>query len=231
MPLKITVNGVVASDSLSFDPTGADRCWRGQSIDISLNAGENTIRLESVNATGSPHIDWMALDSLPPGLLRVETSPAVATTISVDDIPRNDWGLDWVKMPPGEYTISASDVPEYLTPAEVEVTYYPAEGDPTTQIQPLSQPVAVNSEVTTGVVISFILLGYLRVEISPVLSVAPTIFVDGNPMNDWGLWVSLEAGEYTVSFQEMDGYQTPPPIVVTVNPGETTHVTGVYEPL
>jgi len=168
----------------------------------------------------------------PPGLLRVETSPAVATTISVDGIPRNDWGLDWVKMPPGEYTISASDVPEHLTPAEVEVTYYPAEGDPPPpETQPLSQPIVVNSEVTTGVVISFIPLGYLRVEISPVLPVAPTIFVDGNPMNDWGLWVSLEAGEYTVSFQEMDGYQTPSPIVVTVNPGETTHVTGVYESL
>jgi len=162
--------------------------------------------------------------SLPPGLLRVETSPAVPTTVSVDGIPRNNWGLDWVKMPAGEYTLSFTDVPGFLTPTEVEVTYYPPGGEPVSQ--PLSQPVEVLADVTTVVVIHFIQLGYLRVEIGPVLPVPPTIFVDGNPMNDWGLWVSLEAGEYTVSFQEMDGYQTPPPTVVTVNPGETTHVTG-----
>jgi unsaturated rhamnogalacturonyl hydrolase len=227
-PLEVTVNGVVASDSLSFVPTGADRCWRGQSIDISLNAGDNIIRLESVDDAGGPHIDWLALDSLPTGLLRVETSPAVATTISVGGIPRNDWGLDWVKMPPGEYTLSFTDVSGYLTPVEVEVTFYPPEGDPVTQTQPLSQTIVVDSGVTTRVVASFIPLGNLRVETSPVLPVANTIFVDGNPMNDWGLWVNLEAGEYTVSFEEMDGYLTPPPTVVSVTSGVTTHVTGDY---
>jgi hypothetical protein len=227
MPLKITVNGVVISDSLSFVPTGADRCWRGQSLDIALKAGDNTIRLESINATGGPHLDWLALDYLPTGLLRVETSPAVATRISANGIPRNDWGVDWVKMPPGEYTLSVSDVTGFLTPTEVEVTYYPPEGDPVTQNQPLSQPVVVSSEVTTQVVIPFIQLGNLRVEVSPALPA--TIFVDGNPMNDWGLWVNLEAGDYTVSFQDMDEYQTPPPTVVTVTPGVTTYVTGNYE--
>jgi hypothetical protein len=165
----------------------------------------------------------------PPGLLRVETSPAVATTIYVDGIPRNDWGLDWVKMTPGEYTLSVSDVTGYLTPTEIEVTYYPPEGDPVTQTQPLSQPVEVYSDGTTQVVVSFTQLGNLRVETSPVLPTANTIFVDGNPMNDWGLWVNLEAGDYTVSFQDMDGYQTPPPTAVAVTSGVTTHVTGDYD--
>jgi hypothetical protein len=163
------------------------------------------------------------------GLLRVETSPAVATTILIDGIPRNDWGLDWVKMPPGEYTLSVSDVTGYLTPTEVEVTYYPPEGDPVTQNQLLSEPILVASGGTTQVVVSFIQLGNLRVETSPVLPTANTIFVDGNPMNDWGLWVNLEAGDYTVSFQDMDGYQTPPPTVVTVTSGITTYVSGNYE--
>jgi hypothetical protein len=177
---------------------------------------------------GTNYGDDMNFTTEPPGLLRVETSPAVATTISVGGIPRNDWGLDWVKMPPGEYTLSFGDVPGYLTPVEVEVTFYPPEGDPVTQTQPLSQTIAVDSGVTSRVVASFIPLGNLRVETSPVLPVANTIFVDGNPMNDWGLWVNLEAGEYTVSFEEMDGYQTPPPAVVSVTSGVTTHVTGDY---
>ncbi len=63
MPMKITVNGVVVSSSLAFNPTGAYSCWRSQTISVSLNAGNNTIRLESVNSTGGPHIDWIALDS------------------------------------------------------------------------------------------------------------------------------------------------------------------------
>ena len=82
MPMKITVNGVVVSSSLAFNPTGAYRCWRSQTISVSLNAGDNTIRLESVNSTGGPHIDWIALDSTstapPPGNNLALTKPATA---------------------------------------------------------------------------------------------------------------------------------------------------------
>ena len=76
--------------------------------------------------------------------------------------------------------------------------------------------------------VNFIELGYLRVQISPWIPDPPTIFVDGEPMNDWGLWVSLEDGDYTISFQAIDGYLTPPPIVVTVTAGEMTEVFGDY---
>ena len=97
---------------------------------------------------GTNYGDDVSFTTEPPGLLRVEASPSVATTIFVDDIPRNDWGLDWVKMPPGEYTLSVSAVTGYLTPTEVEVTYYPPEGDPIIQTQPLSEP--SEPSITTG---------------------------------------------------------------------------------
>lgn len=244
------------------------------------------------------------------GLLRVQTSPATQTTISVDGIPRNDWSLDWVKMPAGEYMLSFSDVAGYATPTEVEITYYPGGGpvthslsepieilpdtvtevivnftqlgnlwvetSPAVQtvisldgstanswgfwtdllpgdyyisvtdvvafatpvevevtypgqsaiIQAISEPIAVYAGGTTHVVLYFAQLGNLWVETSPALPA--TIFLDGNPMNDWSFWVSLEPGEYTVSFEDIDGYITPDPVVVTINPGEMTHVIGEY---
>lgn len=248
--------------------------------------------------------------TLPQGLLRVETSPAVPTTILANGIPRNAWGLDWVKMPAGEYTLSFTDTPGYLAPEVIEVTY-PGEdaitqpvtepitvyADETTEVmvhcvqlgnlwvrtdpmvstiisldgappannwgfwvdllpgdydlslsdvvgyatplevevtypgqeavsQSISAPITVEPGGTTEVVIHFIQLGNLQVETSPMLPA--TIFVDGEPMNEWGFWLYLEAGEYTVSFEDMPGYITPSPEVVIITAGVTTEVTGYY---
>jgi hypothetical protein len=38
------------------------------------------------------------------GFLRVQTSPAVASTITVDSVPRNDWGM-WTDLPTGSHTV------------------------------------------------------------------------------------------------------------------------------
>ncbi len=246
------------------------------------------------------------------GQLRLETDPAVPTTISIDGIPRSAWGLDWVKMLPGEYTLSFTDTPGYLAPEVIEVTY-PGEDaitqpvtepitvyvDETTEVmvhcvhlgnlwvrtdpavstivsldgtppsnnwgfwvdllpgddyhlsvgdvvgyatpvevevtypgeapitQAIADPITVEPGGTTAVVVHFILLGNLKVDTSPDLPA--TIFVDGEPMNKWGFWLYLEAGDYTVSFEDMDGYTTPPPTVVTVTAGVTTDVTADYD--
>ena len=55
------------------------------------------------------------------GLLRVTTrlsdgSPGVMTQIEVDGIPRDEWGLNWVKMPLGSHTLTFSDVWNCGTP-------------------------------------------------------------------------------------------------------------------
>jgi parallel beta-helix repeat protein len=160
----------------------------------------------------------------PYGLLRVETVPPVVTTIYVDGFPRNDWGLDWVKLPEGNYSLSFTDVPGFLTPTYVNVTVYPP-GYPTVTV-PLTEKIPVYAGKTTEVKAYFIQAGYLRVETSPALPA--TIFVNGYPMNDWGLWVTLKPGNYTVSFQDISGYMTPPPITVSVIAGRHTHVVGNY---
>jgi hypothetical protein len=158
------------------------------------------------------------------GLLRVQSIPAVVTTIFVDGRPRNDWGLDWVKMPPGSYRLSFTDVPGFITPEHVNVTFYPPGGVPTKVL--LSESIPIYANVTTEVKVYFIQAGYLRVETSPPLPA--TIYVDGYPMNDWGLWVTLKPSNYTVSFQDVEGFVTPGSITVEVRPGVTTHVVGNY---
>jgi hypothetical protein len=47
-------------------------------------------------------------------------------------------------------------------------------------------------------------------------------------MDDWGVWVSLPAGSYTVSFGDVAGYTKPADQVVAVTAGSTTTVAGTY---
>jgi hypothetical protein len=160
----------------------------------------------------------------PPGLLRIQTFPAVPTLIYLDGIPRNNWGLNWVKMPAGEYTLSFSDVDHYNVPATVTVNYYPGT---TGNVQSLNDPINVYADTVTEVIVNFEQLGNLRVETSPPLPA--TIYCNGKPMDDWGFWANIEPGEYTISFEELDGYITPQQQTVTVSSGyETTHVVGEY---
>jgi nitrous oxidase accessory protein NosD len=145
------------------------------------------------------------------GFLRVVTSvgdfqAGVQSRISVDGVVRDEWGLSWVKLPIGTHTVSFSGVPALETPAP--------------------QTVEVRAGEVTYITGFFRFHGSLRVITSP--AVPATIFVDGIPRNDWGMWQSMPAGTYTVSFGSVPGYPTPLPQQVTVTEGRLTVVTGSY---
>jgi hypothetical protein len=55
------------------------------------------------------------------GSLRVITSPAVAGTVSVDGVPRDDWGM-WTDVPTGAHQVCFGDVPGKTPPACQNVT-------------------------------------------------------------------------------------------------------------
>jgi hypothetical protein len=76
--------------------------------------------------------------------------------------------------------------------------------------------------------VEYIEQGNLRVQTSP--PVPATIYVDGQPMDDWGCWTYLDVGYYTVSFETIPGLLTPQPIIVWVGPSSisSTHVIGDY---
>jgi hypothetical protein len=140
------------------------------------------------------------------GYLRVTTRPAVSSQVSVNGIPRDEWGLNWVKVAPGDYTISFK--PVYGTTA------------------PATATVHVNAGQTTSFEGVFAVHGSLRIVTSP--AVPATVSVNGIPRNDWGMWQSMPAGMYDVSFGAVPGYTTPPTQRVTVASGALTTATGQY---
>ena len=140
------------------------------------------------------------------GLLRVTTSPGVPSQVQVNGIPMDDWALNWVKLPPGIYTVSFSDLIGFTTPAP--------------------QTVTVTAGNTTSVQGTFVQKGNLRVVTSP--PVPSTISVDGVPRNDWGMWTDLPAGSYQVCFGAVAGFNTPSCQTANLSPGVTTVITGSF---
>ncbi len=140
------------------------------------------------------------------GLLRVTTSPAVASQITVDGAVADTWGLNWLEIAPGSHTVCFSAIQGYTTPA--------------------CQMVSVTAGQTTSVTGTFVQRGFLQVVTSP--AVAGTVFVNGVPADDWGLYTDLPAGTYTLCFGAVAGYTAPACQSATVTAGSTTQVTAPY---
>ncbi len=151
----------------------------------------------------------MTVNPAPPvtGELRVTTNPALPSQILVDGVPRDSFGLNWLDLPPGSYTVSFTHVEGFTEPAP--------------------QTVTVNAGATTTVQGNFVQRGSLRVITSPAKP--GTITVDGIPRNDWGMWTDLPVGTHTVCFGPVQGFNAPAcqnNVVLTA--GNLTTVTGVY---
>jgi len=156
------------------------------------------------------------------GLLRVQTVPAVPTTIYIDGLPRDDWGLNFVKLPAGNYNLSFSDVHGFASPTVFSVTQ--AGVGPV--VQPVSSPITIVEGEVTEVIVNYSELGNLHIMTSP--PVPATLFVDGWPSEDWGLWTYFQPGQYDITFGDLSGYTSPAPTSVTVTAGATTEITGAY---
>ena len=154
-----------------------------------------------------PIYPYPSIDLQPgPALLRVTTNPAVPGKISVDGVPRDEWGLAWMKIAPGTHTVSFSDIYGFGTPSP--------------------QTVTTTAGATTTVQGNYVLYGSLRVITSPALPA--TIYVNGDPADDWGVWRAAAPGSYTIHFGLMADYAPPSDQIVTVNAGSLTTVTGTY---
>ncbi|WP_051815620.1 cellulose binding domain-containing protein, partial [Glycomyces tenuis] len=57
-PADVVVNGATAQ-SAPFGGTGAWTAWSTESVDVDLNAGSNTVRLEATGPDGLPNIDYL----------------------------------------------------------------------------------------------------------------------------------------------------------------------------
>src|SRR2546428_3284710 len=147
-----------------------------------------------------PSIDFQAC----PALLRVTTNPALPGKIIVDGVPRDEWGLAWMKIAPGTHTVSFGGLNGLATPT--------------------AQTVTTTSGATTTVQGNYGANGYLRVITNPAL--ASTISVNGVPRNDWGMWTALPPGTYTVHFGLVAGYNPPADQTAIVTAGAPTAIPG-----
>jgi hypothetical protein len=168
---------------------------------VSVNAGQLT------TVTGTYTSDPGAAGASGKGLLRVTTSPALASQILIDGVVRNSWGLDWLELDPGTYTVSFTHVEGYTEPAPQQVT--------------------VTAGQTTTLAGSFTQRGSLRVITSP--AVPATITVDGVPRNDWGLWTDMPTGNHQVCFGWAVGYTAPVCQTVNLTTAGAT-IQGTYVP-
>ena len=130
--------------TISFEPV--DGYITPASVDVIIAAGVTT----SLVGTYVPGVN--AVPAGNQGSLRVETSPALPTTIYLNGFPRDDWGINWVKLQPATYNLYFSEVPGHKTPASVTVNYYPGT---TGNIQPIGSPIIIYPNTVTEVIAYF----------------------------------------------------------------------------
>ena len=193
----VSGNGSYQSNSFTANTAGTWR-WTSQ---YNGDANNSATARTSCAAPSAAVVVASAM-----GELRVTTSPALPSQILIDGVPRDSFGLNWLDLPAGSYTVSFTHVEGYTDPAP--------------------QTVNVVAGQTTTVQGNFVQRGVLRVITSPALP--GTITVDGIPRNDYGMWTDLPVGAHTVCFGPVAGFNPPACQTPTLTAGNLTTVTGTY---
>jgi hypothetical protein len=211
----VSVDGVRRNDwgIWTFFPVGEHEVCYGavedfvapscESVEVSAGSGNADVTGSYVSSLAEPG------EGLGLGFLRVTSAPAVATQISVDGEVADTWGLTWLKVPVGSHTVRFTDVDGYSTPGD--------------------QVVSVTEGATTTVTGSFVQRGLLRVQTSPAIpGNGATVFVDGVPRDDFGVWTWFPTGDHEVCFGWVSGLIAPACETVTLSAGTQTALTGTY---
>jgi plastocyanin len=213
---QITLDGNPTDDWGMFTdvPTGAHTVCYGKVANFDPPACQNVTvnagALTTTTGTFTSHPGAVGQSGV--GLLRVVSSPAVSSQITIKPAAgtpyiADSWGLNWLELAPGSYTVSFSHVEGWTEPAP--------------------QTLSVTSGNTTVATGSFTQRGELHVFTSP--PVAGTVVIDGTPRDDWGTFTDIPIGSHMVCFGLASGFaNTPPCQTTTVNAGVETDVTGMY---
>jgi hypothetical protein len=142
----------------------------------------------------------------------------VASTITVDDVPRNDWGL-WAEVSPGSHEVCFGAVAGYDVPSCRTVSVSAGETVTTTGTFEANPSAPGPTEP----------FGHLRVTTDP--PVGAMISVDGAWRNNWGLdWLKLATGPHVVCWEPWPNTSGPQGCeLVEVTEGETTTISGAYQ--
>jgi Glycosyl hydrolases family 18 len=210
VPGAISVDGTTRDDWGVFTdlPTGSHQVCFGPVAGFTppacqtatLTAGQQT------TVTGNYISDAQAPGPQGTGQLRVTTNPALPSQILVNGVPMDSWGLTWVDLAPGTYTVSFTHVEGWTEPSPQQVT---VTGGQITVLQG-----------------SFVQRGELHVVTSP--AVPATISMDGLARNSWGVFTDVPVGSHVICFGWAPSMVAPPCQTVTVTAGSLSSVTGAY---
>ncbi len=209
VPATITVDGVDRNDWgvwVDMEPGTREVCFGAAPGYIAPDCQEAVITAGATTTITGSYVPGAGPDTPPHGLLRVVTDPPVPAMISVDGIERDRWGLQWLKVGRGgQYRVCFGDVPGFETPrcqtADFDV---------------------VSARTITG---TYVQRGYIRAVTFPARP--STIFIDGIPRNDWGVWTDVPTGDHEVCWSEVDGF-APPCQPISVLPGDTRTAVGEW---
>jgi hypothetical protein len=166
---------------------------------------------QTTTVTGSFTVDPAAAGQTGVGTLRVTTVPALPAQITITPqggtpYIADSWGLNWLELSPGTYTVSVSHVEGYTEPSPQSVTVTAGSASTLTE--------------------DFQARGELRVTTSPP---APgLVSIDGVPADNWGVWTDEAAGPHFVCFGAVAGAITPPCQAANVTAGSETDVDANY---
>jgi hypothetical protein len=154
------------------------------------------------------------------GSLRVVTSPALPSQITVDGNPTNDWST-WTDIPTGFHKVCFGAVADY-DPPPCQVGMVKA-GNLTTITGGFKPRRGAMGQ--SG-------LGQLQVVTAPAVPSQILITPEGGSSyiaDSWGLsGLELPPGQYSVSFSHVDGFAEPGARLLSITPGVTTAMTGVF---
>ena len=111
-PLELRVNGTVVRPSLSFPPTGTWRTWQTVSLDVTLNAGANSVRLTTVGSGGG-NLDSLTVAALAasPAARRFEAEAANVSGAAVESTHAGFTGTGYV-----DFAHASGDFVEWTVP-------------------------------------------------------------------------------------------------------------------
>jgi spore germination protein YaaH len=193
---------------------------------VSLPAGSYTVKFGALTGYTKPDNCTVAITSgqttsehvaytVKQVPLTVKFSPADVQTLatwSLDGIEGAHTNAESVKVDPGTYTVTASDVDGWTTPAPTNVTINVGASSKTITMKYVEAPVVP----TTGTV-TFTLM--------PAEGTSWTI--NGTTYAS-GQTATVEEGTYTVTFGELEGYTAPAATNVTVVAGESFAGNATY---
>ncbi|MFC4591425.1 glycoside hydrolase family 75 protein [Sphaerisporangium corydalis] len=81
-PMNISVNGTVVSSARAFNSTGSWDTWADNTLTVTLNAGNNTVRATATTANGGPNVDKLTVGTATGGTVTAAQLLSKVTTCS-----------------------------------------------------------------------------------------------------------------------------------------------------